>query len=88
MKVVRVIPCICSPNWEEKHIESGYYGMPQLRVYGGSDRYFEAYCPKCGRGGLSQHKSAYLALKGWNEMQEQLRRSPTNIEAEEGADHA
>lgn len=84
MKVVRVIPCICSPNWEEKHIESGYYGMPQLRVYGGSDRYFEAYCPKCGRGGLSQHKSAYLALKGWNEMQERLHSLPTIIKAEEG----
>lgn len=83
MRVVRVIPCICSPNWEEEQIDNGYYGMPQLRVYGGSDRYFDAHCPKCGRGGLLQYKSAYLALKEWNEMQEQLRRVEGIIEGEE-----
>ena len=35
--------------------------------------YFEAYCPNCGRGGLIQYKSAYLALKAWNAMQYGLR---------------
>lgn len=86
MKVRKVIPCICSPNWENEQTANGYYGMPQLRVYGGSDRYFDAYCPKCGRGGLLQYKSAYLALKEWNEMQQSLRRIAI-IEAEEGEGH-
>ena len=73
MKVGKIIPCVCSPNWEEKHIESGYYGMPILRTYGGADGYFECVCPNCGRGGMIQFKSAYLALRDWNMMQEHLR---------------
>ena len=82
MKVWKVIPCICSPNWEEENIANGYYGMPQLRVYGGSDMFFDVYCPKCARGRLFEYKSAYLALKAWNEMQQSLRRIAI-IEAEE-----
>lgn len=73
MKVGEVMPCICSPNWEDEHIADGYYGMPQLRVYGGGDRFFDCRCPKCGRGGLLQYKSAFLALRAWNEMQEGIR---------------
>ena len=31
------------------------------------------YCPDCGRGNVGlQYKSAYLALKAWNDMQERL----------------
>lgn len=86
MKVMKVIPCICSPDWKNEHIANGYYGMPQLRVYGGTDRFFDFYCPKCGRGSLFQYKSAYLALKAWNEMQQSLRRIAI-IEAEEGETH-
>lgn len=29
-------------------------------------------CPNCGRGGLYEEKSAYLALKKWNELQKGL----------------
>lgn len=36
-------------------------------------QYYEAFCPKCGRGGMFQFKSSYLALKHWNEMQISLR---------------
>ena len=74
MKVGEVVPCIYSPNWEDEHIADGYYGMPQLRVYGGGDSFFDCRCPKCGRGGLFQYKSAYLALRAWNETQKDLRR--------------
>jgi hypothetical protein len=35
-------------------------------------QWWEAKCPKCGRGGFFQYKSAYLALKAWNEMQQEL----------------
>lgn len=71
MKVGEILPCVCTP--EADLIADGYAGMPILRTYGGSDTYFDCKCPKCGRGGLWQFKSAYLALKDWNEMQENLR---------------
>ena len=64
----------CEPHWKCTLCgDSVYYGMPQLKVCGGKPHtYFEVYCPNCGRGGLLQFKSAYLALKDWNEMQEEL----------------
>lgn len=74
MKVDHVIPCVCCDH-EPNAGDSVYYGMPQLKVtdvYRGH-QFFEAYCPNCGRGGLFQYRSAYLALKAWNEMQEHLR---------------
>lgn len=76
MRLAGITPCICcEANYAEGHINSVYYGMPQLRVAGGlsGNQYYDAYCPKCGRGGLIQYKSAYLALKAWNEMQYDLR---------------
>lgn len=71
MRVGNIIPCVCceEPLWSM----NGYAGMPVIRTYGGVDRYFEAICPKCGRGGFIQYTSVYLALKAWNEMQEGLR---------------
>lgn len=72
MKVGKIIPCVCTP--EPDLTANGYAGMPILRTYGGDDTYFDVKCQKCGRGGLFQFKSAYLALKHWNEMQEELRR--------------
>ena len=84
MKVDRIIPCICTGH-EPTDADSCYYGMPQLKVTGGMmpngkvENYFEAYCPNCGRGGMFQYKSAYLALKDWNELQESLRRSYEGI---------
>ena len=72
MKVNKIIPCICCDHKPDCG-DSVYYGMPQLKV---TDRmnFFEAYCPNCGRGGLIQYKSAYLAIKGWNEVQQRLRK--------------
>ena len=71
MKVGKIIPCICTQNADFS--VDGHAGMPQIKTYGGTDNYFEIYCPRCGRGGLQQFKSVYLALKDWNEMQEGLR---------------
>lgn len=72
MKVDKIIPCVCI-----EHIpmvaDSVYYGMPQIKVSGGGkSQRFSPYCPECGRGGCTEYKSAYLALKHWNEMQEHL----------------
>lgn len=67
----KIIPCICCDH-EPSAADSVYYGMPQLKVTQSMD-FFEIYCPNCGRGGLLQFKSAYLAVKNWNEMQESLR---------------
>lgn len=86
MTVDRVIPCICAPDYEERKIECVYYAMPQLKVtdtYRGK-QFFEAYCPNCGRGGLFQFKSAYLALKDWNKMQERLRMPLILVPVEDG----
>lgn len=73
MKVDRIMPCICidhAPGFGD----SGTYGMPEMKVYscGPSGEYgyrYIPYCPSCGRGGISDYKSDYFALKGWNEMQ-------------------
>lgn len=73
MKVEKILPCVCIDH-KPTDADSVYYGMPQLKVCGGKpNTWFEVYCPNCGRGGFFQDKSAYLALKRWNEMQEQLR---------------
>ena len=68
----KIIPCICSPDYEEGLIKSIYYGMPQLKITENME-YYEIYCPNCGRGGLLQFKSPYLAVKDWNDMQKSLR---------------
>lgn len=74
MKVDKITPCICCEH-EPNEGDSVYYGMPQLKVCGGKPyTFFEAYCPNCFRGGIFQYKSAYLALKAWNEMQASVRR--------------
>lgn len=74
MKVDKIIPCICCDH-EPNAGDSVYYGMPQLKVCGGKpDTYFSVFCPVCGRGSqLMQYKSAYLALRDWNEMQSKCR---------------
>ena len=72
MKVDKIIPCVCIDH-EPTCGDSVHYGMPQLKVAGGGkNQRFTPYCPNCGRGGCSEHKSAYLALKDWNEMMERL----------------
>ena len=73
MYVMEILPCICCDH-EPNAGDSSYYGMPQLKVCGGGPTtWYSAYCPNCKRGGLFQDKSAYKALKRWNEMQERLR---------------
>lgn len=69
MKVDKVLRCVCADH-EPNGGDSVYFGMPQLKVT--ENNLFEPYCPNCGRGGLFQFKSAYLALKHWNEMQNEL----------------
>ena len=73
MKVDKIIPCVCCDHKPDVS-DSVYYGMPQLKVCGGKpETFFEYYCPNCGRGNVGlQYKSAYLALKAWNDMQERL----------------
>lgn len=71
MKVDKILPCICTPEYDD--VASLYDGMPLLKVSGGKpNTYFTPFCPKCGRGGLIEYKSAYLALRAWNEMQHEL----------------
>lgn len=78
MKVDEIIPCVCCDH-ERNSSDSVYYGMPHLKVCGGKpNTYYEAYCPICGRGGCgTQFKSAYLALKYWNEVQKECRNLET-----------
>lgn len=68
-----IIPCICCDH-KPTSADSVYYGMPQLKVTSDME-HFGIFCPNCGRGGAFQFKSAYLAIKYWNEMQKELRDS-------------
>ena len=72
MKADKIIPCVCIDH-EPTVDDSVYYGMPQLKVAGfEKNQWYTPYCPNCGRGGMSEHKSAYLALKHWNGLMERL----------------
>ena len=84
MKVDKILPCICCDHQPDDVSDSIYYGMPQLKVCGGKPHtYFEAYCPICGRGGMFQYSSAFLALRAWNEMQDKLRNPITFVDLTE-----
>lgn len=71
---IEIIPCKCS---RPINPTVSYDGMPQLKVTNyykkANAQWYEAYCPKCGRGSLKQFKSAYLALKNWNKLQLEIR---------------
>ena len=74
MRVKKIIPCVCIDHKPDVS-DSVYYGMPKLKVSCGFDtsmQFYSPYCLNCGMGGCTEYKSAYLALKGWNEMQESL----------------
>ncbi len=74
MQVGKVLPCVCIDH-EPDVGDSVFYGMPQLKVAGYDGKpLYTPYCPRCGRGGMLQYKSAYLALKAWNEMIEKIKR--------------
>lgn len=83
MKVKYILSCVCCDH-KPNAGDSVFFGMPQLKVAGGQlddpfcgDVLYSAYCPNCGIGGSKQFKSAYLALKHWNEFQERCKN--TNI---------
>lgn len=65
-----IIPCICTPEYDP--IESLTNGMPIL-IPTEDMSHWDIKCPKCGRGGLIEAKSPYLAVKEWNSIQERLR---------------
>ena len=74
MRVKRIIPCVCIEH-KPNAGDSVFYGMPELTVSGGLSgerEYWYIRCPRCHRGGLMEFRSAYYALKDWNEMQTQL----------------
>ena len=74
MTVDKIIPCVCTDH-NPTVADSVYYGMPQLKVSGATSyhkQFWTAFCPVCGRGGCVEYKSAYLALKAWNDMQKSL----------------
>lgn len=71
MTVDKIIPCVCCehPPSVDDDCE---YGMPILIPCNSSVKdhmqWREVKCPKCRCGGMMQYKSAYLALKAWNEL--------------------
>ena len=70
MTVDKIIPCVCCEHPPSVD-DASHYGMPILMPYNSLKdhlQFWQAKCPKCGRGGVIDYKSAYLALKGWNEM--------------------
>ena len=74
MTVEHIIPCVCCDHIKTT-ADGCYYGMPTLKVAGNYIKHLQfwvAECPNCGRGGIFEYKSAYLALKEWNEMQKDL----------------
>lgn len=74
MTVKRIIPCVCCEHPPSVDDRSDY-GMPVLTPYNGykdNTQFWVAKCPNCGRGGVIEYGSAYLALKHWNEMQSAL----------------
>ena len=72
MKLEKIRCCVCIEH-EPTTADSVSYGMPQLVVTRGQR--YSAFCPNCGRGSkMDEHKSAYLALKAWNDTQERLLR--------------
>lgn len=71
MKVYGIEPCICCDH-EPNAGDSVYYGMPLLRM-GPNSIDWVAFCPKCGRSGLIEERTSYLALKRWNYMQKHVK---------------
>lgn len=74
MTVDNIIPCVCMPH-PPTLAERCDYGMPILIPHNSNrmhKQYWNVKCPNCGRGGLYEEKSAYLALKKWNELQKGL----------------
>lgn len=69
---LEVLKCVCFKETSEPGGEGRYDGMPHLQTTPDMNCW-EAYCPNCGRGGIIEYKSPYLALKSWNVMQEGLR---------------
>ncbi len=77
MTVKHIVPCVCTKH-PPTAADKTTYGMPVLFVSDSiaidGKQYWIAKCPVCGRGGLLEFNSSYLALKDWNDMQEKLYR--------------
>lgn len=77
MNVDKIVPCTCI-KYKPNSCVSTYYGMPVLRVCVGinndhSINYYEAVCPRCGDHLIGkQYKSAFLALRAWNNWKTQM----------------
>ena len=70
MTVDKIIPCVCCDHPPSVD-DSFKYGMPVLTPCNSAKEHLQfwvAKCPVCGRGGIFQFTSAYLALKHWNEL--------------------
>lgn len=79
MQVKSILPCVCIDH-EPNAGDSVFYGMPQLKVAGYQGTpFYTPYCPHCGRGGMAQYRSAYLALSAWNKMVEEHRKRQDGI---------
>ena len=72
MKVYGIEPCVCCDH-EPNAGDSVYYGMPHLMM-GPNSLDWVAVCPSCGRSSLIEQRSAYLALKRWNEIQQNVKK--------------
>lgn len=74
MTVDHIIPCVCCEHPPSVD-DSTYYGMPVLKVSNSiiaHKQFWTCGCPKCGRGGIKEFKSPYLAIKDWNALQKSL----------------
>lgn len=71
MTVDHIIPCVCTPH-PPTCADRTTYGMPVLTACGYISRkqFWKIKCPVCGRGGLSEFRSSYKALKDWNHIME------------------
>lgn len=71
MTVDKIIPCVCCEH-PPSIADRSEYGMPILKVCNSSTKehlqFWVCECPICGRGGIFQFKSSYLALKHWNNL--------------------
>lgn len=77
MKIDKIIPCTCI-KYKPSSCVATYYGMPVLKVCAGEykgkpQNLFETVCPRCGNHMIgNQYKSAFLALRAWNEWMGKL----------------
>lgn len=84
MTVERILPCVCCDNLSSADASDLHeYGMPILIPNNSMEKHKQFWtvkCPRCGRGGMFQYTSAYLALKDWNDLIKTCRRQDAIVE--------